>query len=191
MLDAGLLDFGIVLRRRERHESEIQESGVCSDMLRRGFIDRDCRDEGAVWAPSIRGATQPVATPVITDQEVKLAFPETPKEEESSNPAAVDQLLNKYVTALGGPQAIQKISTRLGKGTIALGANKFPFEVFEKAPNKRMSVMHLPNGDSITAFDGTSGWLAVPGQSLRDMSGAELEAARLDADFYLPLRVKQ
>ena len=138
-----------------------------------------------------RGATQPVATPVITDQEVKLAFAETPKEEESSNPAAVDQLLNKYVTALGGPQAIQKISTRLGKGTIALGANKFPFQVFEKAPNKRLSVMHLPNGDSITAFDGNFGWLANPGQPVRDMSGAELDAARLDADFYFPLRVKQ
>jgi len=135
-----------------------------------------------------RGAIKPVATPVITDHEVKLAFPETPKEEDSSNPAVVDQLLDKYVSALGGTQAIQKISSRLGKGTIALGANKFPFEVFEKAPNKRMSVMHLPNGDSITAFDG---WLAVPGQSLRDMSGAELEAARLDADFYFPLRVKQ
>src|SRR5947207_103685 len=75
-----------------------------------------------------RGATQPVATPVITDQEVKLVFPETPKEEESSNPAAVDQLLNKYVTALGGPQVIQRVSTRLGKGTIALGAKRFPFE---------------------------------------------------------------
>ena len=138
-----------------------------------------------------RGAIKPVATPVITDREVKLAFPETPKEEDSSNPAVVDQLLDKYVAALGGTQAIQKISSRLGKGTIALGANKFPFEVFEKAPNKRMSVMHLPNGDSITAFDGNSGWLALPGQSLRDMSGAELEAARLDADFYFPLRVKQ
>jgi outer membrane lipoprotein-sorting protein len=95
------------------------------------------------------------------------------------------------VAALGGAQAIQKVSTRLGKGTIALGANKFPFDVVEKAPNKRLSVMHLPNGDSITAFDGNFGWLAVPGQPLRDMSGAELDAARLDADFYFPLRVKQ
>jgi photosynthetic reaction center cytochrome c subunit len=138
-----------------------------------------------------RGAVKPLSTPVIADQEVKLAFPEEPKEEESSNPAAVDQLLDKYVGALGGANAIQKISTRGGKGTIALGANKFSFEVFEKAPNKRMSVMHLPNGDSITAFDGNSGWLAVPRQPLRDMSGAELDAARLDADFYFPLRVKQ
>jgi len=138
-----------------------------------------------------RGATKPVATPVITDQEVKLAFPETPKEEEFSNPALADQLLDKYVAALGGPQAIKKVSTRWGKGTIALGANKFPFEVFEKAPNKRLSVMHLPNSDSITSFDGNSGWLAVPGQPVRDMSGAESDAARLDADFYFPLRVKQ
>src|SRR5436190_23601261 len=51
--------------------------------------------------------------------------------------------------------------------------------------------MHLPTGDSITSFDGDSSWLAVPGQPLRDMSGAELDAARLDADFYFPLRVKQ
>src|SRR5437773_4336843 len=71
-------------------------------------------------------------------------------------------LLDKYVQALGGADALAKITSRVEKGTItAFGNRQFPIEVFAKAPNKRMSVMHMENGDSITAFDGQTGWLAI------------------------------
>src|SRR5207249_12335601 len=54
---------------------------------------------------------------------------------------------------------------------------------------KRLSVLHLPNGESLTAFDGTQGWLSVPVREHR-MSTAENAAARIDADLYFPLHVK-
>jgi hypothetical protein len=59
-----------------------------------------------------------------------------------------------------------------------------PIEIFTKAPDKRISLMHTPNGDSITAFDGHSGWLGAPGRPPREMASSENDAARLDADLH-------
>jgi outer membrane lipoprotein-sorting protein len=102
-----------------------------------------------------------------------------------------DQILDKYVAALGGAEAIGKISSRIEKGSIDAGGHETAIEVFAKAPNKRMSVMHASGGDSITAFDGTAGWLGNTGRAPRDMVGAEIEAVKLDADFHFATHVKE
>ena len=54
-----------------------------------------------------------------------------------------------------------------------------------------MSVMHLPNGDSVTVYDGHAGWMGNQGMPLREMTGGDLEAVKLDADFYFPVHIKQ
>ncbi len=103
---------------------------------------------------------------------------------------AADQLLDKYVSAIGGAAAMQKITTRAQKGTLsAFGGEHFPVEVYSKAPDKRISIMHLKGGESVTAFDGKQGWLSVPGR-VHVMSAAENDAARIDADLYFPAHVK-
>jgi photosynthetic reaction center cytochrome c subunit len=138
-----------------------------------------------------RGTKDPVATPVIGDEETK---PESGERKQSSEarPAlpAAEQLLDKYLVALGGADALQKISTRVQKGTAtAFGGERLPVEIFSKGPDKRLSVMHLKGGDSVTAFDGKQGWLGVPGRT-HLMSGAENAAARIDADLYFAVHVK-
>ena len=105
---------------------------------------------------------------------------------------AADALLQKYVLALGGADALEKITSRVEKGTItAFGNRQFPIEVFAKAPNKRMSVMHMENGESITAFDGQTGWLAFGQRPPREMTAPEAEGALLDADFHFATDIKQ
>ena len=146
-----------------------------------------------------RGARKPVGIPIIGDEEPKIevAMDMTSEETNAAIPdvarlPAVDQILAKDVQALGGEDAIRKVSSRIEKGTItAFGGHQFPVEVFTKAPDKRVFVMHLPNGDSITAFDGHVGWIGAPGRPVREMSGGELEGAKLDADFFFPLRLKE
>jgi photosynthetic reaction center cytochrome c subunit len=134
-----------------------------------------------------RGAKDPVPTPIISDEEPQPPAPEgDPK---PSLPPA-EQLLDKYVAAVGGTEALQKISSRVEKGTLtAFGGQHFPVDVYSKAPNKRISIMHLKNGDSTTAFDGKQGWLGVPGR-IHVMSSAENDAARIDADLYLAAHLK-
>jgi hypothetical protein len=137
-----------------------------------------------------RGSKDPVATPIITGEEPEEeAEGGKPGEAKAVFPPA-DQLLDKYLAAVGGAEALQKITTRVQKGTLtAFGGQHFPVNVYAKAPGKRFSVMHLSNGDSITAFDGNQGWLSVPGR-VHIMSAAENAAARIDADLYFPLHVK-
>lgn len=139
-----------------------------------------------------RGSNDPVGTPPVLTSDTE---PEHAKENEAPSAASsaptADQVIEKYIAALGGAEAIHKISSRVEKGNIVFSGHETPIEVFAKAPDKRMSVTHSPSGDSITAFDGHGGWLGNTGRPARDMSGQEADAARLDADFYFATGLKQ
>jgi photosynthetic reaction center cytochrome c subunit len=138
-----------------------------------------------------RGSTEPVSTPILTDEEPRPGADEGMKAGEAKSPLpAADQLLEKYLAAIGGGEALQKITSRVQKGTLtAFGGQHFSIDVYAKAPDKRVSIMHLGGGDSATGFDGKQGWLSVPGR-VHMMSAAENNAARIDADLYFPAHLK-
>ena len=140
------------------------------------------------------GVADPVGTPLIGEEGPKPG-PREATNAGASNPATMppaDQIIDKYVQALGGAEALQKVSTRVERGTLSgFGDRQFPIEVFAKAPDKRLSVMHMPNGDSITAFDGRVGWLGFSQGPPHEMSGPEVNGARMDADFHLALHLRQ
>lgn len=127
-----------------------------------------------------RGATRPVAIPAVLESDAAPA----------ATPATVDQILEKYTAALGGADALRKISTRRMTGKILSGGSETPIEVLTKAPNKRISITHAAT-DSFTAFDGAAGWMGSAGRPARTMSESESAASSLDAEFYLPLRLKE
>jgi photosynthetic reaction center cytochrome c subunit len=134
-----------------------------------------------------RGAADPVSTPIISVEETAPAE-EAPGAEKAALPTA-EQLLDKYLAAAGGAPGLQKITSRVAKGTATFGGQSVPVDVYAKAPDKRLSVMHLKSGDSLTAFDGHQGWLSVPGRT-HMMSPAENAAISIDADFYFPIDIK-
>jgi outer membrane lipoprotein-sorting protein len=134
-----------------------------------------------------RGSMHPVATPIITIEEA--GPPESaPNSEQSALPSA-DQLFDKYLAAVGGAEALQKITSRVEKGSAAFAGQRIPVDIYAKAPDKRVSVMHQKDGDSLTIFDGHQGWLSVLNR-VHAMSASENAAAHIDADFYLPVHVK-
>ena len=137
-----------------------------------------------------RGAHEPVGTPLVAGEESKPA-PEGPKPgaPQPSLPTA-DQILDKYVQAMGGAAALKKITSRVEKGSMSFGDRKTAVEVYSKAPDKRVTITQMGNNVSVTAYDGHVGWLSGMGRP-REMSPAETEAYKLDADFYLPLQMKQ
>src|SRR5262249_54229638 len=101
-----------------------------------------------------------------------------------------EELLDKYFSSVGGAEALQKITSRVQKGTLtAFGGQHFPVDVYSKAPEKRLSIMHLASGDSLTAFDGKQGWFSVPG-GVQCMPGAKNAHARMAAFLLLPRQVK-
>jgi photosynthetic reaction center cytochrome c subunit len=138
-----------------------------------------------------RGSHDPVGVPIIAEGEPKRPEPEKAEAAAAPLPTA-DEILNKYVQAVGGAAALEKITSRVEKGTISFGAQRLPVEVLAKAPNKRISLVHTPNGDNITAFDGHMGWIGNPGpRPPREMSAPENEAIGFDATFYLPTELKK
>ncbi len=137
-----------------------------------------------------RGNSKPVGIPAIAEANAPPP-PETTNKDAAKLPAA-DALIDKYIQAAGGADAIQKVSSRVEKGTISAQGQQLPIEIYAKAPDKRVSLTHLPNGgQSMTAFDGASGWLGNPGRPVREMHGGDIEVARLDADLHFPTRIKQ
>ena len=102
-----------------------------------------------------------------------------------------DQLFAKYVHVIGGAAAIDKISSRVMKGNIDFGGKSFPIDIFTKDPAERISLAHMPEGDSVTAFNGREGWLGMQGRLMREMHGSDLDGAAIDADLHLATHLKQ
>src|SRR5437762_10475769 len=63
-----------------------------------------------------RGSHDPVGIPIISDEEPKR--PEAPKtpQANAAPTATADQLIDKYIQAVGGADALQKITSRSEKG---------------------------------------------------------------------------
>jgi photosynthetic reaction center cytochrome c subunit len=139
-----------------------------------------------------RGAQRPVNTPAVLESDA----PARPAAGMGGPPpqgqqVTADQILEKYVAAVGGADALGKISSRVQTGKILANGTETPIEVLTKAPNKRVTISHGANGDSYTAFDGTAGWMGNTGRPAREMSPAESMASGLDAEFALALKIKE
>jgi photosynthetic reaction center cytochrome c subunit len=142
-----------------------------------------------------RGSSHPLATPIVAEEVTQAVSAKAQDEDEhgavpSGMPQA-DQIFAKYVDALGGASGIEKLATRVEKGTINLSGRQFPVDILSKLTGKRVSIIHLPNGDNITAYDGISGWTSAPGRPVHDIPSSEAASAQAETDLQLPIRVKQ
>jgi photosynthetic reaction center cytochrome c subunit len=136
-----------------------------------------------------QGGAKPVGIPVIAENEKMPEMMAGEAKPESANPAA-DSLLEKYLAAVGGADTLKKITSRVAKGTVtAFGDQHLPVDIYSKAPDKRVSVMKMKDGESVTAYNGKVGWLAVPGR-VHIMNDMESSGARMDSDFAFAADVK-
>ena len=136
-----------------------------------------------------RGAELPVFYPAMPEGKAGNTAAARPP----AKVPTVDQILDRYLQAMGGAAAIQRVSTRIEKGTSIAGDNKLPYEAYSKAPDKRVSITHEPDGDTINVFDGTSGWLEItaPSPPGRDLTPSEAAGAKLDTALNFALDVRQ
>jgi photosynthetic reaction center cytochrome c subunit len=107
------------------------------------------------------------------------------------NLPTVSEILDRYVAALGGAEALQKITTRIEKGLAIFGTVSTPIEIFTAATQKQSIVRHLAQGDSLTTIGNNSAWFLMPGRPARPIQGADLDGALLDADLQFPLHLRQ
>jgi photosynthetic reaction center cytochrome c subunit len=139
-----------------------------------------------------RGVHRPITTPLITEAEVSVAEQAiNPEELNADGLPSAGQIIDKYLQSVGGNSAVASVSTRIQKGTLIVGSERFPVEIFAKASGKRLTTVHFPGGDSVTAVNGDSGWLGTPGRAVHDMSLSEAESARVDAELFFPANLRQ
>jgi photosynthetic reaction center cytochrome c subunit len=140
-----------------------------------------------------RGSPHPQETPAILAEAPKPAAMEA-MHEHDMDPAKLPSgapVFAKYIQALGGQAALDKVSTRVEKGNALMPEGQpIAINIYTKAPDQRVSAMHMPKGDSITAYNGQAGWIAFPGRPLREMSAPDQEAAKLDAEAFYPTRLE-
>lgn len=100
-----------------------------------------------------------------------------------------EQILDRYVKAIGGREAWQKFTSRVTMGTIEVPSMNLSGMVMihEKAPDRLLAVVVINGASFRQGFDGTLGWTDDPQDGLREESGAELAETKRDADFFHPV----
>jgi hypothetical protein len=110
------------------------------------------------------------------------------------------QIVAKYVTALGGEQALRKVTSRIITSTTELapnvrGAGPMVFvqqTQYFKAPDLYLTTLRNFNGSQTAkGFDGTDGWTQNANGVVTLANANELPRTRRDADLYEPLKLTQ
>ena len=101
-----------------------------------------------------------------------------------------DEVIERHIAALGGREALNKLTSRKSTGTVTLGTAAGnltgPYEGFAKAPNKTRSVLKLDTtaiggpGEMIIEqrFDGNAGYSLNSLQGDADITGNQLDNMR-------------
>lgn len=145
-----------------------------------------------------RNAERPRITPILAEQ-YGVPPAEDPEDIARQAPGqpSPDQVLDKYVQALGGAQKLASFTSFVAKGTYQGYDDpaKSPVEIYAKAPSEFSQVVHGPAGASSWVDDGRSVWVAqsqldtpVP---LLALSAGDLDGAHVESQLYFPGQIKQ
>ena len=104
---------------------------------------------------------------------------------------SVDAVLEKYVKAVGGKEALSKVESRSIKADLVLAGSTSDWTLIAKAPNKRFSHVDVPDiGVFEEGCDGDTSWTKTQG-GIQTRQGDELAHAKAEADFRRELRMKE
>jgi photosynthetic reaction center cytochrome c subunit len=145
-----------------------------------------------------RGSERPKVTPSLAEVygTPVLEEPEEILEQAPGAPSA-EQVLDKYIQALGGAQRVGSLTSLVAKGTYQGydDPEKRSVELFAKAPGQRTTIVHTPGGDSTSVYDGRSGWVTAPETvtpvPVIPLTGGDLDGAKVDADLCFPAGIKK
>jgi hypothetical protein len=146
------------------------------------------------------GRDRPLTTPTV-----ESVYSPSPADmddvlvQEPGQPAA-EQIIDKYIRAIGGAERLASLKSYIATGT-SVGFGGFgggaQVTIYAKAPDQRTLLIDFKDtpgrGDTTRSYDGHTGWLRTPLNVLGEfeLSGGELDGARLDAEMSFPGQIKQ
>ena len=104
----------------------------------------------------------------------------------------VDQVLEKYLAAMGGQAAFDKITTRTARATIEIPDMGISgsMTMTEKAPNKSLVVVEIAQMTVREGTDGNVAWDENPQTGLREKTGLELAEFKRGSIFNIETKLK-
>jgi hypothetical protein len=147
-----------------------------------------------------RGGQSPAVTPPIDSIYNDSPVFTPPDILPAANPATAgtppaDQILDKYIQALGGADRLSKLTSYTAKGTSHLfgETREDAVEITAKAPNQLATLVHQKEGDLSRTFDGKDAWVMLPLTVVGEypLTGSAREGGKLDAEMAFPGGIKQ
>jgi hypothetical protein len=138
-------------------------------------------------APPAGGAPPPGAPPQGAGA---AGAPAQPGGGRANQGPPIDDVLTKYIEALGGRDALAKLQSRVMTGTYVTRANQSIAFTIEEKGAKYRETAQLPNGAQIIGFDGQSGWILAGANVAADLEGFPLKQLTRLADLSRPLSFK-
>jgi hypothetical protein len=147
-----------------------------------------------------RGSPTPKIVPSLLEQYSEPP-PDDPNEVEISSrvspvPSA-DDILNRYIQAIGGAQRLAALTSYTGTGRYEgfdSYHGKVAVDVYAKSTGERTVIAHTQNGDSVTAYDGHNAWIMGPDKPVSVLQlepGGDLDGVKLDSTLAFPGGLKQ
>jgi photosynthetic reaction center cytochrome c subunit len=144
-----------------------------------------------------RGSASPATTPAIDaiySDPVPMPTDVLPQASAGAVVPSIDQILDKYVQALGGADALSKLTGYSGKGaSTTFGQDKAnPAEIYAKAPDKFVTIVHQREGDMIRTSDGHDAWVVLPLTVTGEyqLTATAAEGGKLDGQLAFPGDIK-
>jgi photosynthetic reaction center cytochrome c subunit len=137
-----------------------------------------------------RGSEHPVGIPA-------LPFVPAPAAEHPAAPSkdplpTADQVIAKYLAAVGGQAAVEKQKTRVLTGVqVTSEGTSVPFEMYQAGPDKIAAVLKAPGGGGMsTIYNGTTAYSLSP-RGAGEISGDQLEILKRTASLYAPAHMAE
>ncbi|MBA3649220.1 MAG: outer membrane lipoprotein-sorting protein [Chitinophagales bacterium] len=101
-----------------------------------------------------------------------------------------DDIINKYLTAIGGKENVQKIQSIKQTGKLDQGGTEIPGIMYQKRPDMMRTEFTFQGKTGLQVFNGTDGWDYNPFQGrdvVEKMNADELKDVKFQADIDGPL----
>ncbi|HTQ79119.1 MAG TPA: c-type cytochrome, partial [Thermoanaerobaculia bacterium] len=149
------------------------------------------------------GETHPIAVPTLSQGQLAADGTSHPAQAQREGLPKPAQILDRYLAALGGREALAAVRHRISRGTVLqgklidAGTPKMRVEnrgeegkiEIEQAPGTLRITITAPSGKTVETFDGKSGTIENA-QGRRPMDPEELRRAAEEADLHRELALK-
>lgn len=137
-----------------------------------------------------QGNPKPVSIPPLGQDVLRRLHAQPSDAKPSEALPTVDHVLDKYVQAVGGKAAFEKVKNRIMKGELVLSTGRtIQQETYRRAPNKALVITTGPSV-IIQGFNGTIGWVKTNG-GVQQMNSFAVADFKFNADFNREIRLRE